>query len=101
MLTKLSAADLARTAAVTTMSDEMPGYKTGAESRRKILAALLEREPRTVNELAEVVGITQQAMARTVDRLERASWVRVERRRGRRGSAVRLTEAGRLAAKTV
>lgn len=100
MLTKLSAADLAR-AAVDAILSPMPGNKAGAATRRAILAALLEHEPRTVNELAGAVGITQQGAAYHVDRMEKLGWLKVERRRGVHGSEVTLTEAGREVARTI
>lgn len=100
MLTKLSAADLALPSAASTMPG-MPGNRLGAPTRRAILAALLEHEPRTVNELAGAVGITQQGAAYHVDRMEKLGWLKVERRRGVHGSEVTLTEAGREVARTI
>lgn len=101
MFTKLSAATLARRPAASTMPGDMPGNKAGAATRRAILTALLEREPRTVNELAGVVGITHQGMGKHVRGMERDGLLTVERGMGRHGSQVRLTPAGRAAAKTV
>ena len=79
----------------------MTGYRTGAATRRKILLALLEREPRTINGLARDIGEDQANIGRHIGRMEKAGLVTVERRRGRAGSLVRLTEAGKTAARTV
>ena len=76
----------------------MTGYKTGAATRRKILLALLEREPRTIRELATAASYDYGNTWRVVKMLERDGLVIVERSIGRHGSAVRLTAAGKGAA---
>lgn len=92
MLAKLSRAD---------MMEPMPLRKSGAPTRRAILLALLEQEPRTVSALAEVAGISQQGMDKHVRRLEDKGWLKVKRRMGQHGSEVTLTEEGRDFARTV
>lgn len=82
-------------------SPAMTGYRSGAESRQAILAALLEREPRTVRGLADAVGISPAGMAKHVRLMARDGLLRVDRGIGRHGSSVYLTDAGRLAGKTV
>lgn len=76
----------------------MTGYKSGAATRRAILLALLEREPRTVKGLAAEAGCVVSNAWRTVGLLERDGLVTVTRGMGRRGAAVTLTAAGRGAA---
>lgn len=82
-------------------SPPMTGYKSGAPTRRAILLALLESEPRTVRGLAETCEHDPASMHRFVLRMERDGLLRVDRGRGRRGSSVYLTEAGKLAARTL
>lgn len=82
-------------------SQPMTGYRTGAPTRRKILEALLAREPRTVRGLAADIGVDHRIVTHHIGVMERAALVTVERRRGRLGSVVRLTEAGRTAARTI
>jgi len=89
-----------QTAAVVS-SPVMTGYKTGAETRRAILLALLEREPRTMRGLAAATDRTHANIQAHLARMERSGLVTIERGQGRRGAQVRLTEAGRLAAQTV
>lgn len=82
-------------------SPAMTGYRTGAATRRAILLALLEREPRTVRGLAAAVGISYPAMRAHLLRMARDGAVVIQT--GRRGSPgqVTLTEAGRTAARLV
>lgn len=83
------------------LSWPMTGYKSGAATRRAILLALLEDEPRTVRGLAADIGLRHQVVDHHIGVMERAGMVSVERRRGRLGSMIRLTEAGRTAARTI
>ncbi len=76
-----------------------PGYKTGAATRRAILLALLAEEPRTIRGLAAAVGVTENGTRGHVRRMERDGLLMVTRRMGRLGSEVRLTAAGKEAAK--
>ncbi len=86
MLAKLGRAD---------MMALMPGYKSGAESRRSILAALLKEEPQTVSALARVADMGAPACLRMLRRMERDGLVTIIAGVGRRGSDVSLTPAGR------
>lgn len=76
----------------------MTGYKTGAATRRKILLALLEREPRTIRGLAAVAGQAHPAMISQLRRMKRDGLVDVAPGVGRSGSKVTLTPAGRVMA---
>lgn len=76
----------------------MTGYRSGAPTRRAILLALLESEPRTVRGLATELSVDYRTALHHVGMMERAGLLSVERGRGQHGSAVRLTDAGRLAA---
>lgn len=80
-------------------SPAMTGYKSGAPTRRAILLALLESEPRTVRGLADAVGLTEGAIRKHVRSMTEDGLLTVRRGIGRRGSAVRLTRAGREAAR--
>jgi len=65
-------------------------------ARRKLLAAIGEREPATLNDVASAVGRGAPAVSRSVDTLVRAGLV--ERQAdpdNRRRLALRLTESGR------
>jgi DNA-binding MarR family transcriptional regulator len=65
-------------------------------ARRKLLAAIEEAEPATLNEVASAVGRGAPAVSRSVETLVRAGLV--ERQAdpdNRRRLALRLTEAGR------
>lgn len=92
MLARLSRAD---------MMALMPGNVRGVATRRAILSALLEREPRTVRGLAAAIGMSEQGTRGHVIRMERDGLLAVERRAGRHGSSVSLTGTGREAAKLV
>ena len=72
-----------------------PGERAEA-SRRKLLAAISEREPATLNEVAAAVGRGAPAVSRSVDGLVRSKLVeRQEDPGNRRRLALRLTDAGR------
>lgn len=77
----------------------MTGYATGAETRRAILTALLAREPQSIRALATGAGLAYSHAYRVIRLLERDGLVTVERAIGRHGSTVRLTPAGREAAR--
>ena len=65
-------------------------------ARRKLLAAIGQREPATLNEIAKAVGRGAPAVSRSVDVLVRAGQVeRTQDPDNRRRLALRLTEAGR------
>jgi len=89
-----------RGAAPGTMAS-MTGYASGAPTRRAILLALLEREPRTVNGLARDIGRGAPNVFRHLQRMETGGLVKMDRGAGRHGSKVYLTEAGRIAARTL
>jgi DNA-binding MarR family transcriptional regulator len=65
-------------------------------ARRKLLAAIAQREPVTLNEVAATVGRGAPAVSRSVDSLVRAGLVvREADPDHRRRLALRLTQAGR------
>ena len=65
-------------------------------ARRKLLAAIGQREPVTLNDVAAAVGRGAPAVSRSVDSLVRAGLVSREADpEHRRRLALRLTEAGR------
>lgn len=65
-------------------------------ARRKLLSAIADREPATLNEVAKAVGRGAPAVSRSVDALVRARLVeRTQDPNNRRRLALRLTEAGR------
>ena len=65
-------------------------------ARRKLLAAIEEREPATLNQVASAVGRGAPAVSRSVDALVRSGLVeRQPDPANRRRLALRLTEAGR------
>ena len=65
-------------------------------ARRKLLAAIAEREPATLNQVASAVGRGAPAVSRSVDSLVRSGLVeRTQDPDNRRRLALRLTEAGR------
>jgi DNA-binding MarR family transcriptional regulator len=65
-------------------------------ARRKILAAIAEREPATLNEVASALGRGAPAVSRSVDALVRIGLVeRQPDPDNRRRLALRLTTAGR------
>lgn len=65
-------------------------------ARRKMLAAIAEAEPATLNQVAKAVGRGAPAVSRSVDALVRASLVeRTQDPDNRRRLALRLTKSGR------
>jgi DNA-binding MarR family transcriptional regulator len=65
-------------------------------ARRKLLSAIEEREPATLNQVASAVGRGAPAVSRSVDSLVRSGHVeRQQDPNNRRRLALRLTEAGR------
>jgi DNA-binding MarR family transcriptional regulator len=65
-------------------------------ARRKLLAAIGEREPATLNQVAKTVGRGAPAVSRSVDSLVRSGLVERQPDPGnRRRLALRLTEQGR------
>lgn len=65
-------------------------------SRRKLLSAINESEPATLNQVAAAVGRGAPAVSRSVDSLVRSRLVeRQEDPANRRRLALRLTDAGR------
>jgi DNA-binding MarR family transcriptional regulator len=65
-------------------------------ARRKLLGAIAEHEPATLNEVAKIVGRGAPAVSRSVDSLVRSGQVKREADPdNRRRLALRLTEAGR------
>lgn len=73
------------------------GNVAGDATRRAILAALLDREPQTIRGLAKAAGTGYMNARYHLDILTRAGLLEVDRRRGRAGSRVCLTAAGREA----
>ena len=65
-------------------------------ARRKLLSAIAEREPATLNQVADAVGRGAPAVSRSVDALVRSGLVeRQPDPNHRRRLALRLTSAGR------
>jgi DNA-binding MarR family transcriptional regulator len=65
-------------------------------ARRKMLSAIAEAEPATLNQVAKSVGRGAPAVSRSVDSLVRAGLVeRTQDPDNRRRLALRLTKAGR------
>ena len=74
---------------------EGPAERT-ERARRKLLAAIAEKEPATLNEVAKSIGRGAPAVSRSVDALVRAGLVeRTQDPNNRRRLALRLTQAGR------
>jgi DNA-binding MarR family transcriptional regulator len=66
------------------------------QARRKLLLAIAEREPATLNQVASGVGRGAPAVSRSVDSLVRAGLVeRTQDPDNRRRLALRLTQKGR------
>lgn len=86
-------------AAVGTTMAPMTGYPRGQETRRAVLTELLAREPLSIRALATAAGIVYSHAYQVVRLLERDGLVSVSRRMGPHGSEVRLTPAGREAAR--
>ena len=67
-------------------------------ARRKLLSAIADRQPATLNDVAKVIGRGAPAVSRSVDALVRAGLVeRTQDANNRRRLALRLTETGREA----
>jgi len=65
-------------------------------ARRKLLSAIADRQPATLNDVAKVIGRGAPAVSRSVDALVRAGLVeRTQDANNRRRLALRLTQAGR------
>ena len=74
---------------------EGPGERT-ERARRKMLSAIANKEPATLNEVAKAVGRGAPAVSRSVDALVRAGLVeRTQDPNNRRRLALKLTQAGR------
>jgi DNA-binding MarR family transcriptional regulator len=74
---------------------EGPGERT-ERARRKLLSAIAESEPATLNEVAKTIGRGAPAVSRSVDALVRAGLVeRTQDPANRRRLALRLTQKGR------
>src|SRR5689334_12263798 len=74
---------------------EGPGERT-ERARRKLLNAIGNGEPTTLNDVAKVVGRGAPAVSRSVDALVRSGLVeRTQDPNNRRRLALRLTQAGR------
>ena len=74
---------------------EGPGERT-ERARRKLLSAIAETEPATLNDVSKVIGRGAPAVSRSVDALVRSGLVeRTQDPDNRRRLALRLTQAGR------
>jgi len=74
---------------------EGPGERT-ERARRKLLSAIGDKEPTTLNDVAKVIGRGAPAVSRSVDALVRSGLVeRTQDPNNRRRLALRLTQAGR------
>jgi DNA-binding MarR family transcriptional regulator len=74
---------------------EGPGERT-ERARRKLLSAIAESEPATLNEVAKTIGRGAPAVSRSVDALVRSGLVeRTQDPDNRRRLALRLTQKGR------
>jgi len=74
---------------------EGPGERT-ERARRKLLSAIGDKEPTTLNDVAKVIGRGAPAVSRSVDALVRSGLVeRAQDPNNRRRLALRLTQAGR------
>jgi DNA-binding MarR family transcriptional regulator len=74
---------------------EGPGERT-ERARRKLLSAIAEKEPATLNDVSKVIGRGAPAVSRSVDALVRSGLVeRTQDPDNRRRLALRLTQAGR------
>ena len=72
-----------------------PGERT-ERARRKLLSAIAEKEPATLNDVSKVIGRGAPAVSRSVDALVRSGLVeRTQDPDTRRRLALRLTQAGR------
>jgi DNA-binding MarR family transcriptional regulator len=74
---------------------EGPGERA-ERARRKLLSAIVGKEPATLNDVAKAIGRGAPAVSRSVDALVRAGLVeRTQDPNNRRRLALRLTPAGR------
>jgi len=74
---------------------EGPGERS-ERARRKLLSAIGDKEPTTLNDVAKVIGRGAPAVSRSVDALVRSGLVeRTQDPNNRRRLALRLTQAGR------
>lgn len=74
---------------------EGPAERT-ERARRKLLSAIAEKEPATLNDVARSIGRGAPAVSRSVDTLVRAGLVeRTQDPDNRRRLALRLTQSGR------
>ena len=74
---------------------EGPGERT-ERARRKLLSAIGDKEPTTLNDVAKVIGRGAPAVSRSVDVLVRSGLIeRTPDPENRRRLAMRLSEAGR------
>ena len=74
---------------------EGPG-ELSERARRKLLSAIGDKEPTTLNDVAKVIGRGAPAVSRSVDALVRSGLVeRAQDPNNRRRLALRLTQAGR------
>src|SRR5690242_9542360 len=74
---------------------EGPGERT-ERARRKLLSAIAEKEPATLNDVSKVIGRGAPAVSRSVDALVRSGLAeRTQDPDNRRRLALRLTQAGR------
>jgi DNA-binding MarR family transcriptional regulator len=65
-------------------------------ARRKLLSAIADGQPATLNDVAKVIGRGAPAVSRSVDALVRAGFVeRTQDPNNRRRLALRLTQSGR------
>lgn len=77
----------------------MTGNRGGDDTRRAILLALFAKEPQTMHGLADTTGRDVSTVSYHMPGLESEGFVTVERRRGRLGSIIRLTDQGRTSAR--
>ena len=74
---------------------EGPAERT-ERARRKLLSAIVDKEPATLNEVAKSIGRGAPAVSRSVDALVRSGLVeRTQDPNNRRRLALRLTQSGR------
>ena len=97
MLANVSPASLAARFATVAQSwvADTPAERS-ERARRKLLSAIAETEPATLNQVAKAVGRGAPAVSRSVDSLVRAGLVRrTEDPDNRRRLALRLSDRGR------
>lgn len=79
----------------------MSGYSTGDATRAAIILALLEREPQTIQDLADATGTSRPNVSKILRGMERDGVVTAIRQTGRGGADVRLTPCARETARIV